>query len=100
MISAETALNLMQQPVRLEGPRHIRLRSVGYAENILNQYDLRKMAESGSSPLKWLHNHQNNDTNHQNRRYLIDNTVEFLTSGIPVGVEVAPAAHQPAMQAR
>jgi hypothetical protein len=68
VISAETALNLMQQPVRLEGPRHIRLRSVGYAENILNQYDLRKMAESGPSSLKWFHNHQNNDTDHHDSR--------------------------------
>ena len=38
-----------------------------------------------SSGLERLHDHQDDDENHQDGRYLIDNTIEFLASGVPVG---------------
>ena len=63
MISRE-GLDLMRLTVRKKGPRHIRLRSVGYAENILNQHDLRKVPDAHGLRLKRLHDHQDHDTNH------------------------------------
>ena len=42
--------------------------------------------------LKRLHDDQNNNTNHQYCRYLIDNPVEFLAAGIPVLSEFSGVA--------
>ena len=67
---------------------HIRLRGVGF-----HQY--RKLAglpQAGpplemltASPSERLHDHENHDTYHQNSRYLIDNTIKFLTFDVTVG---------------
>src|SRR3982074_3782590 len=64
--------------------------------NIENRSALRKHAKSlrcrWQRLSKRLHHHENHDPDHQNRRYLIDNTVKFFSSGIPVHGEILDAA--------
>src|SRR4030095_10045260 len=44
--------------------------------------------------------HQNDNKDHQDRRYLIDNTVEFLAIGIPVNRKILHPARKSAMDSR
>src|ERR1700716_2789794 len=74
---------------------HIRLRGVGfryYRKSPGFPQAGRFPEPLPSAGSKWLIPHQNHDPDHQYGRYLIDNTVKFLTSGIPAGGEVPDAA--------
>ena len=47
---------------------------------------------------KRLDHHQDHDADHQDCRYLIDNTIEFFRVPVPVGGEIADPPHQKAVQ--
>src|ERR1700688_1140265 len=51
-------------------------------------------------PSKRLHCDQDNGSNHQDSRYLIDNAVKFFTSGIAVGAQILDAAGKKTVDAR
>src|SRR5258708_21583135 len=103
--SAGEASNLMRRPVQMENRNATTSACVGWDfGNIENRSALRKEAGSLSCwqrcPSKWLHNHQNHDADHQKGRYLVAKTIEFLTSGIPVGGEILHAAGKKTMDTR
>jgi hypothetical protein len=43
---------------------------------------------------KQLHHHQNDDSDHEYREYLIDNTLEFLLAPIAIGGEILNARYR------
>src|ERR1700733_6560628 len=95
--SAGEASNLMRRPVQRGNRNATTSACVGWDfDNIENRPAFRKQPGSPRSnqccPSKRLHHHQNHDPDHQNGRYFIDNTVEFLTSGVAVGGEILDAA--------
>src|SRR3954471_12462534 len=78
---AGEASNLMRRPVQRGSRNATTSACVGWDfANIENRPAFRKEAwcrhQRRWSRLKRLHHHQNNDSDHQDRRYLIDKTVE------------------------
>src|ERR1700688_4599736 len=103
--SAGEASNLMRRPVQMENRNATTSACVGWDfGNIENRPALRKEARSLSCwqrcPSKRLHNHQNHDTYHQYGWYLIDKSIESLTSCVLVGGEILHAAGKKAMAPR
>jgi hypothetical protein len=82
---------------------HIRLRGVGFRQYRKSvsflQGDL-----TGSvlqrCLLKRLNHYQDNGPDHEDRRYFIDNTIEFLAPPIAVGGEILDAAGKKTVDAR
>src|SRR5438132_3932970 len=67
---------------------HIRLRGVGYP-NIENCRASRKPDPLGRNPrLERLNHHEHHDPDHQQCRYLIDNTIESLSYEISIGGKI------------
>src|SRR5215469_485962 len=81
----------------------IRLRWVGWPED-KKRPDFRQgrtgFRLSNALPSERFHHRQNNDRGHQNCRYLIDKTVEFLRVPIAVGGKVFHPARAGAVQPR
>src|SRR5215210_5785731 len=101
--SAGEASNLMRRPAR-QGDRNATTSAcVGWDfNNIENRPVFRKEAHSGvvAPPSERPHNYQDNDPDHQTGRHLIDNTIEFLASGVSVSGEILNAAGKKAVDAR
>jgi hypothetical protein len=100
--SAGEASNLMRRPVQRRNRNATTSACVGWDfDNIENRYSLRKPVRGSQlltrGGLKRLDDHQNNDPDHQYRWYLIDNSIEFLISGVPVGGEILHTAGQKAV---
>jgi hypothetical protein len=82
--SAGEAPNLMRRPVRQGNRDATTSACVGWdGANIENYPAISKLVPD-LSQLKWLHDHEDNNPDHQKRRNFIDNTVEFLAMGIPI----------------
>src|SRR5579871_133669 len=85
----------MRRPVECRpGHTHIRLRSEGCPQYI-SAADSLQGAPSAKFTLKWLHDYQDDNADHQNGRYLIDDSIEFLAAGIPV---LGKLAHIPGVK--
>src|SRR5262245_50207728 len=90
----------MRRPVRRRDRNATTSACVGWDDiNIEKRSVLRKQAREGRLWSKRFDDHQNDDENHQYRRYLIDNTVEFLAARIPVGAKILHPARKCAMHA-
>ena len=103
--SAGEASNLMRRPVQRRNRNATTSACVGWDfDNIENRLALRKQAKGPvcehRHALKRLNHDQDDDPDHQNGRYLIDNTIELLASGIPVGGEILNATGKKAVDAR
>jgi hypothetical protein len=73
-------------------------------DNIENRESFRKQAGSLNDqqhgPSKRLHDHQNDDPDHQDSGHLIDKAIESLTSRVPVGGEILDATGKKTVDAR
>src|ERR1700716_1908707 len=88
--SAGEASNLMRRPVQRRNRNATTSACVGWDfVNIENRMAVRKHAKGPvceqRHALKRFDHDQDHDPDHENRRYLIDNTIEFMATGIPVG---------------
>jgi hypothetical protein len=91
--SAGKASNLMRRPAQRRNRNATTSACVGWDFiNIENRPNFRKQAQrlerQRQPPSKRLDNHQDHNSDHHNRRYLIDNTVESRTFGISIGSEI------------
>ena len=68
---------------------NIRLRSVGCPQHKLSECFAQEGDRQSAKPatLEWLDGRQDDDSDHHDRRYLIDNTIEFLRMRISVEAE-------------
>ena len=103
--SAGEASNLMRWPVQGRNRNATTSACVGWDfDNIENRPTFRKEVKYlefwQRHCLKRLHHDQDNDQDHQNGRYLIDNTVEFLASPVVIDGEILDAAGKKAVDAR
>ena len=102
--SAGEASNLMRRPVQRGNRNATTSACVGWDfSNIENRSAFRKQPElecRRQRPSKRLYHHQDYDPDHQNSRYLIDNTVKFLTSDVAVGGEILDVAGKKTVDAR
>src|SRR6266550_2727863 len=102
---AGEASNLMRRPVQRGSRDATTSACVGWDfSNIENRPALRKEAQR--CRCRWppwskrLHHHQDYDPDHENRRYLIDYTVEFMTTQIAIGGEILDATGKKTVDAR
>src|SRR5260221_14093700 len=95
--SAGEASNLMRWPVQGRNRNATTSACVGWDfGNIENRPTFRKEVKYlkfwQRHCLKRLHHYQDNDQDHQNSRYLIDNPVEFLTPPVVIAGEILDAS--------
>jgi hypothetical protein len=102
---AGEASNLMWRPVQRGNRNATTSACVGWGfDNIENRPAFCK--EAWRSPhrqrclLKRLDHYQDNGPDHEDRRYLIDNTVEFLSPQIAIGSKILDAAGKKTVDAR
>src|SRR3979490_623503 len=67
---------------------HIRLRGGGFLQYRKSAGPSQAGPGRTSASSERFHHYQDNDPDHQGRRYLVDNTVKVSTSGIQVGGEI------------
>jgi hypothetical protein len=100
--SAGEASNLMRRPVQQRNRSTTTSACVGWDKlNIENRLAFRKMARNRAadrkSRSKGSDHHQDDDPDHQQSGYLIDNTVKFLISDIAISAEIPDAAGKKAV---
>jgi hypothetical protein len=102
---AGEASNLMWRPVQRGNRNATTSACVGWDfSNIENRSAFRKETRRAQLERlclsKRLNHYQNNGSDHEDRRYFIDNTIEFLTPQVTVGGEILDAAGKKTVHTR
>jgi len=79
----------MRRPVQLGNRNATTSACVGWDDlNIENQFTVCKPVARPQGRSERLYDHQNDDQDHQDSRYFIDNTIKFLAVLVPLSSEI------------